>query len=91
MSFEDENTCFWKKEALADYINSSEFEYNNPDKDNILLENDNYSITIDNTSEISSTPIIITNDIHEFLFDYEAFQNAKEKASLNEYNKDDII
>jgi len=58
MSFEDENTCFWKKEALADYINSSEFEYNNPDKDNILLENDKYS---DNTSEILLTSIITIN------------------------------
>jgi len=90
MLFEDENTRFWEKGALADYIDSSEFEYDNPDKDNILLENDDYSITTDNTSEISSTPAITTNSIHEFLFDHEAFQNAKEKVSLNEYNEDDI-
>ncbi len=58
MSFKDENTCFWKKGALVDYINSSEFKYDDPDKDNILLENDNYSITTDNTSKILSTPAI---------------------------------
>ncbi|CAB4397123.1 unnamed protein product [Rhizophagus irregularis] len=80
MSFEDEDTCFWEKGVLADYVNSSEFEYNDPDKDNILLENDDYSITTDNTSE--------TPSIHEFLFDHEAFQNAKD--SLNEYNENDI-
>ena len=87
MSFEDEDTCFWEKGVLADYINSSEFEYDDPDKDNILLENDDYSITTDNASETSLTPATTTN---EFLFDHEAFQNAKEKASLNEYNEDDI-
>src|SRR6266498_5056029 len=35
-------------------------------------------------------PTTTTNNIHEFLFDHEAFQNAKEKANLNKYNKDDI-
>ena len=55
-----------------------------------MLENDNYSITTDNISKIPSISAIITNDIHEFLFDHKAFQNAKKKASLNEYNEDDI-
>ena len=92
MPFEDENICFWEKGALADYINSDEFEYDGPNKDNILLENDDYSITTDNTSEIPSTPATTTNGTREFLFDHEAFHNAKEKASLNEYNdnEDDI-
>ncbi|CAG8478665.1 12648_t:CDS:2 [Funneliformis caledonium] len=79
--------------TLADYINSCEFECNDPDKDNILLENDDYSITTNNTCEIPAT--LTTNDsnsedTHEFLFDYEAFQNAKEKASLDECNKVNI-
>ncbi|CAG8718702.1 12718_t:CDS:1, partial [Funneliformis caledonium] len=81
MSFEDENMGFWKIGCFNDYI-SNELKYNDLDKDYILLENDDYSITTDNTSEVPSTPIIITNNdncIREFLFDYEALQNAKEK------------
>ena len=34
-----------RKGTLADYINSSEFECDDPDEDNILLENDDYSST----------------------------------------------
>ena len=78
-----------RKGTLADYINSSEFECDDPDEDNILLENDDYSSTAD---EIPETPTTIDSDnIHEFSFDYEAFQNVRERASnLNEYDGNDI-
>src|ERR1044072_6355417 len=91
MSFEDENTCFWKKKTFDNY--SNEFECDDPDKDYILLENDDYSITTDNTSEVPSTPATTINDnncFREFLFDYKAYQNAKEKVDLNEHNEDNI-
>ncbi|CAG8741997.1 13337_t:CDS:1, partial [Funneliformis caledonium] len=84
---------FWKNGCFNNYI-SSELECDDPDKDYMLLENDDYSITTDNTSEIPSTPVTTINDdncIHEFLFDYEALQNTKEKISLDEYNDDDIM
>ncbi|CAG8603703.1 1751_t:CDS:2, partial [Funneliformis mosseae] len=47
----------------------------------------------DNTCKILATPS--TNDCnnedtHEFLFDYKAFQNAKERASLDECNEVNI-
>ncbi|CAG8751490.1 10940_t:CDS:1, partial [Funneliformis caledonium] len=68
-----------------------EFKCNNPDKDNILLKNDNYSFTTDNTYEILIIPSINDSnneDIYEFLFNYKAFQNVKKRASLDKYNID---
>ncbi|CAG8669941.1 2570_t:CDS:1, partial [Funneliformis mosseae] len=73
-----ENISLWEARTLADYINSSEFEYNDPDKNNILLKNDDYSFTTDNISKILVTPSTNDDNNHEFLFDYKAFQNAKE-------------
>ncbi|CAG8759293.1 1257_t:CDS:1, partial [Funneliformis caledonium] len=76
-----ENMGFWKNGCFNDYI-SSELECDNSDKDYMLFENDDYSITTDNTSEIPSIPVTTINDdncIYEFLFDYEALQNANEK------------
>ncbi|CAG8597714.1 7736_t:CDS:2, partial [Funneliformis mosseae] len=91
MSFENESICFWKMRTLANYINSCKFKCNNPNKDNILLENNDYSITTDNTCEILATPTTNysnSEDTHEFLFYYKAFQNGKEKVSLDECNEE---
>ena len=64
-------------EALADYTNSSEFEYDDPDKDYDWLDNDDYSLTPDNVNEISVLTTSSSNNIREFMFDYTALQNVR--------------
>ena len=61
MIFKNENACLQEVRTLAEYINSSEFEYDDSDKNNILFENDEYSIITDNTSKILLTSIITIN------------------------------
>ncbi len=77
MASGSENVSLWGYEALADYTSNSEFEYDDPDKDYDWLDNDYYSLTPDNASEISVPTTSSSNNVREFMFDYTALQNVR--------------